>query len=392
MGKIKKLFLDLPFRASFVLHVVIFIAIALILIAVTASFCQRAITDIERSYSNEGEWFYLATPDGEILDEKTKVWKTETVYTEEDNQKIKILNVVTYLCIPAYSVACLMLATLLFYRNKMSKPLAILQEAHQKITENDLDFKIEYASKDEMGSLCDSFEKMRAALLENNRQMWRQIEQRKRLNAAFAHDLRTPLTVLKGYSEILQYEGETQTTKETATTMTKHIGRLEQYVESMSNLQRLEDIVPNYKNTDLSVLFQSIQQTATFICEGVGKKLSFQSRVEKTVAILDGDIISEVLGNLVSNAARHAKSEIRIDIAEKNNIFEISVTDDGDGFSPEGIQRATEPYYTDDADRASHLGIGLYICKVLCGHHDGDIQIGNADNGAMVIATFEAQN
>lgn len=73
-----------------------------------------------------------------------------------------------------------------------------------KIAENNLDFKIIYDKEDELGKLCVSFEKMRQALQESNEEMWRQMEERKRLNAAFAHDLRTPLTVLKGQSELLR--------------------------------------------------------------------------------------------------------------------------------------------------------------------------------------------
>ena len=72
------------------------------------------------------------------------------------------------------------------------------------ISNNNLDFSIKYDSKDELGELCSSFETMRFTLANNFSEMWRQMEERKQLNAAFAHDLRTPLTVLKGYNEILQ--------------------------------------------------------------------------------------------------------------------------------------------------------------------------------------------
>ena len=94
---------------------------------------------------------------------------------------------------------CIIAAALLFYRNKLKKPLAELMAASEKISNNDLDFSIEYDSKDELGQLCTSFEIMRTALANNFTEMWRQVEERKQLNAAFAHDLRTPLTVLKGY-------------------------------------------------------------------------------------------------------------------------------------------------------------------------------------------------
>ena len=104
-----------------------------------------------------------------------------------------------------------------------------------------------------MGQLCSSFEKMRISLSENNSRMWRSMEERKRLNAAFAHDLRTPLTVLRGYTDLLsQYLPQDKIPKDkvmsTVNTMSGHITRLENYVISMNTLQKLEDIEINPKN------------------------------------------------------------------------------------------------------------------------------------------------
>lgn len=99
-------------------------------------------------------------------------------------------------------------------------------EASGKISRNDLNFSIEYDSKDELGKLCNSFEIMRTTLAENFSDMWRQVEERRQLNAAFAHDLRTPLTVLKGYDEMLKASDDPKT-RDTAATMEKHILRME---------------------------------------------------------------------------------------------------------------------------------------------------------------------
>jgi len=391
MDKIKRFFHNLSFRTSFILYIVIFAFVALALILSTISLCQSTIDDIHAAYTHTQEPYYLLTPEGEKLEisgETISMWGHETILSEEDNAKITALNTITYLCIPVYSILCLIAATILLYRNKMKKPLEVLREAHQRICDNDLDFTTHYASKDEMGQLVESFEKMRTALLANNRQMWRQMEQRKQLNAAFAHDLRTPLTVLKGYSEILQNDSENPNTRDTAVAMKKHIGRLERYVDSMSNLQKMEDISPDYRNTNLTDFLKSAEQMAAIICEDTGKLLNFHSNMQATTATLDKDMIFEVMENLISNAARYAKSEVTINVSEKNNIITLTVQDNGNGFSPESLRRATEPYYTGDADRSSHFGLGLYICKILCGHHGGGIQIENVDNGAKVTAIF----
>ncbi len=391
MDKIRRFFCNLSFRASFILYVAVCAFIALALILTTSFLCQRTIKDIQTVYSNDKQPYYLLTPEGEKIElsgEAASIWKDDMILTDEDSAKISALKAVTYLCIPFYSVLCLVVATMLFYRNKMKIPLAILREAHQRISDNDLDFTIHYATKDEMGQLVESFEKMRAALLENNQRMWRQMEQRKQLNAAFAHDLRTPLTVLKGYSEILQNDSENQDTKDTAATMEKHIGRLERYVEGMSTLQNMEDVAPDYKNINLTDFLKSAEQMSALICKSAGKRLSFKGNIEIITAAFDRDMIFEVIENLISNAARYAKNEVCVDVSKENSIITVTVQDDGTGFSSENLHRATEPYYTGDEDRGSHFGLGLYICKVLCEHHGGRIKIENTAPGARIIASF----
>lgn len=124
-----------------------------------------------------------------------------------------------------------------------------------------MDFSIDYDNNDELGQLCASFEIMRTTLADNFSKMWRQVEERKALNAAFAHDLRTPLTVLKGYNEMLQ-ASENPQTQETATIMGKHISRMESYVSSMSNLRRMEDAQPEYKLIDLQTVASSLYDSA----------------------------------------------------------------------------------------------------------------------------------
>ena len=91
----------------------------------------------------------------------------------------------------------------LFYRNKLKEPLQILTDSARADRRNDLDFQCEYDAEDEMGKLCAGFETMRRSLVENHQKMWDMMEEQKRLNHAFAHDLRTPLTVLHGYIDFL---------------------------------------------------------------------------------------------------------------------------------------------------------------------------------------------
>lgn len=78
-----------------------------------------------------------------------------------------------------------------------------MKQGISHIADNDLDFSIGYGKQDELGQLCRAFETMRGELVKNDRYMWGLVEERKKINASIAHDLRTPITVIKGYSEYL---------------------------------------------------------------------------------------------------------------------------------------------------------------------------------------------
>ena len=98
----------------------------------------------------------------------------------------------------------MIVSVFLFYYLKLKQPISCLQNGIMRIQNNDLDFSLPILSNDEMGQLCAAFEEMRSELLKSNRLLWQQAEERKRLNAAFSHDLRNPITVLKGSVKLLR--------------------------------------------------------------------------------------------------------------------------------------------------------------------------------------------
>ncbi|HBI74152.1 MAG TPA: histidine kinase [Lachnospiraceae bacterium] len=313
------------------------------------------------------------------------------IYTVQDKISLQAIHVIQGLAVPLTFSLCMLAAVFVFYQNKLKKPLTALDKASERIANNDLDFTINYEGLDEMGRLCASFEKMRFSLQQNNRLMWRQIEQRKRLNAAFAHDLRTPLTVLKGYSEILQFPNDGLAVKETALTMSKHINRLERYVDSMSTLQRMEDIVPDVRKVEIDKFAEHAEQMVGMICQKSRKQCNFHSYIQSKKALLDSEMFSQVMENLVSNAAYHAKSSVEVTLSEIDDMLSITVADDGAGFSADSLANAAEPYYTESSDKSNHFGLGLYICKILCERHNGSLKISNTDKGGKVIAFFKKE-
>lgn len=387
MDQIKTFFRDLSLRKSIVLYITAFTVLALFLSAVTFTLCHAAENKIRESYPSDGERYYLTNLSGEQLGEGVMISDTPIHISPVDEKKLIVLNIISTFCVPVYTAGCILSASLLFYQNKIKKPVALLTEASEKISGRDLDFSITPMGKDELGQLCITFDRMREALASHYQELWRQMEERKRLNAAFAHDLRTPLTVLKGYAEMMQGSKEPGT-KETAQIMAKHLIRMEQYIDSMSQIRRLEDVSPEYQEINIREFLLNMEQTAKMVAERHHKELIFHIQVYSKKMRVDPDFISQVYENLLANAVRFAKNKIITKYQETEKGLSCLVKDDGPGFTPEGLRNAAQPYYTGEADRNQHFGLGLYICRLLCEHHGGSLKINSTEKGAEITVEF----
>ena len=132
-----------------------------------------------------------------------------------------------------------------FYRRHIGGPLSVLEAAADRIARQDLDFQIGAVRGRELGRLGAAMEGMRSSLLAAQRELWCTAEDRRRLNAAFAHDLRTPVTVLKGTLEMARIKadraGSGEDVRKTLDTLSGQADRLESYARLMSRVTKLED-------------------------------------------------------------------------------------------------------------------------------------------------------
>ena len=205
----------------------------------------------------------------------------------------------------------------MFYHLKLKDPLRILTEGAACIIENNLDFTIETKTQDEFGQLCTAFETMRKTLLENNYTLWRQSEERKRLNAAFSHNLRNPVTVLKGSVKLALKSIENVTVTPNPFTdnllrIEKYTNRIEQYVETMSSIQKLEDIAIQRKLVKWDSLISELKNMLCFLGAEKQKQIEFAAvKYEKNI-LIDKSVLFQIVENLVSNALRFAATRIDI--------------------------------------------------------------------------------
>ena len=297
--------------------------------------------------------------------------------------------------VPLWAAACLWFTASAFYRREIKKPVDTLTKASEKILGDDLDFKVESDSENELGKLCGSFEEMRKNLYDSNYKLWKSLEERKRLNSAFSHDLRTPITVLKGYMELIeQFDGKLSPEKQAdiLSKMSGQIERLGNYTEKMSSLHKLEDIIPDVNGITFGKICDQLEENGRLLCGGDIFYFAAEGDSD-TMVYTDMELVMQVFLNLVSNALRYTESRVECTATVSEEEMEIIISDDGKGFSDEAIRKAWQPFYRagNDNDK-EHFGLGLYICKLLCRKNGGDIVIENNENGGgKVTAKFSVK-
>ncbi len=305
-----------------------------------------------------------------------------------------LISFIQVALITLWVAACIFAGGYIFYKREMEKSIRQLLYLAEQITDNHLDFTMEKTKANELGMVCDAFEKMRASLYETSQENFRILEERKRLNAAFAHDMRNPVTVLKGYVDLLErYVPERRISPEKELEiigmLRGQIQRLENYVRKMSEVQKLEDITPCYQETDYGTLFSLCMDTARQLDERVIVREG--GALEPGTVCLDRELVLEVLENLLSNASAYAKDRIVLTITKGAEELELCVEDDGCGFSEEALRMAGSPFYREEGSKSRlHFGLGLYICKLICEKSGGRLSLANGPDGTggVVRAVF----
>lgn len=317
-------------------------------------------------------------------------------FTDHEVIMFKTAQALIVLLPIVYSFVGIGCASSLFFHIKLKEPLDALKLGIIHIADNDLSFSIGYHKQDELGQLCGAFEKMRRELLDNNRRMWALVDERKKINASISHDLRTPITVIKGYSEyldrnigkgVLTEDG----TREIATYIHQAASRLEDYANSVHEVQALEDISLEYKEISLADLMNEIKTQLSILSEQHQTKINiFEQLPQKTVSIAPAAIF-RIVENLVSNSLRYCKSQIDLDFSYSQPFLTITVADDGKGFSPQDQAEAVNYFYKGKKEK-EHFGIGLTICKILAEKHGGTISLDNTpDGGASVTVKLKIE-
>ena len=395
MGKLKSMSL----KKSFCLIVFIAAMIVIALSATAVKICSRKHDEITLSHAfiangahiyPENGRYIMETPTDDTSDNDIKYTDTELLICRTMELLIVLLPVL-------FSVLGIGFAAISFYHIKLKEPLRALRQGIDHISNNDLDFTIDYQNHDELGELCGAFEAIRRELVRNNRYMWNLVDERRKINASISHDLRTPITVIKGYSEYLDKNTGKGTLTEggirdIAVYIHQAAGRLEEYADSVHEIQALEDLRLEYQEVSLSDFEEEMVSQLSVIDKQTTKKICVSSELPQQTVVLSTAAVFRITENIISNALRYCKEKIEADISFSQPFLIIMITDDGKGFSQKDLAEATNCFYKGKSSR-DHFGIGLSICKMLSEKHGGFIQLDNAPGkGARVTVKIKTEH
>lgn len=276
-----------------------------------------------------------------------------------------------------------------YYKRKLEEPLKILKREMEFIGRDDLSFDCSYISNDEMGEVCNTLNRMRKQLVKNQENLWHLMEAQRNLNAAFVHDIRTPLTVMRGYTQMMLKfypEGKISEEKmiETLQMLERQTGRIEQFSLTMKEIHNMEEWKVDRQPFSVKELVQQIRENLKGMPLGE-IQVEFSCEIDEMQIICDKNLIQEVADNILTNALRYAREKIVISMAKEEEGLFIYVKDDGKGFSKEEIMKAARPYFSTAED---HFGLGLTICQTLCKKHGGDLELMNSLEGGAIVSAY----
>ena len=262
------------------------------------------------------------------------------------------------------------------------KPIKQLSIAMRKIAEGDFDYRLDPMKNDEIGILYNNYEQMRLHLKENAEEKAQNEKKSKELVSNISHDLKTPITSIKGY-----VEGIMDGVADTPEKMDKYIKTI---YNKANDMDRLINELTTYSGIDSNKIpyhfhviniadyFEDCVEEVGLDLESKNITLNYTNLAPSDTAIVaDPEQLKKVINNIIGNSVKymgHDKGEIDIRILDEGESVRIEIEDDGKGIPAKDIGNVFERFYRTDSSRNSMQGgsgIGLSIVKKIIEDHGG---------------------
>jgi len=277
-------------------------------------------------------------------------------------------------------------------------PIHKLQVAAQNIKEGNLDFTVETDGKDEIGELCRNFEEMRCRLKESEEEMLTGEKESRVLISNISHDLKTPITAIKGYVEgIMDGVADTPEKQDKyIRTIYNKANEMDTLINELTLYSRIDtNRVPyNFNRINVADYFDDCIEEVGLDLEAKNIKLTYIDYADKDVLIIaDPEQLRRVINNIISNSVKYLDKEqgfINIRIRDVGDFIQVEIEDNGKGIAARDLPYIFDRFYRTDASRNSSTGgsgIGLSIVKKIIEDHGGQIWA-NSKEGTGTIMYF----
>jgi len=277
-------------------------------------------------------------------------------------------------------------------------PINKLQVATENIKAGNLDFTVEADGRDEIGELCRNFEEMRFRLKESEEEKLAGEKENRVLISNISHDLKTPITAIKGYVEgIMDGVADTPEKQEKyIRTIYNKANEMDTLINELTLYAKIDTnrIPYNFSRINVADYFEDCVEEVGLDLEAENIRLNYIDYADKDVLIIaDPEQLRRVINNLISNSIKYLDKEqgfINIRIRDVGDFIQIEFEDNGKGISAKDLPYIFDRFYRADASRNSSTGgsgIGLSIVKKIIEDHGGKIWV-NSKEGTGTIMYF----
>lgn len=264
------------------------------------------------------------------------------------------------------------------------QPLHKLQEATKQIRDGNLDFALDVDNDDEIGMLCQDFEEMRLRLKESSEEKVQYDKENKELISNISHDLKTPITAIKGYVEGIQ-DGVASSPEKIGKyirTIYNKANDMDRLIDELTFYSKIDTnkIPYNFSKINVSEYFGDCVEEVGLDMETRGVELGYFNYVDEDAMIIaDAEQMKRVINNIIGNSLKYLdkkKGILNIRIKDDGDFVQIVIEDNGKGIAAKDIPYIFDRFYRTDSSRNSSKGgsgIGLSIVKKIIEDHGGRI-------------------
>lgn len=269
------------------------------------------------------------------------------------------------------------------FSRSIREELLNVKRVTEKVRHQDLEFERPKTKLREVDEVMDSLVQMKDALGVSLKTQWKMEDERRQQVSALVHDIKTPLTIIRGNAQLMKEAESEEESQEYQAFILQETERIEEYIHILQEILRNENSLSmKTEQVDLKEFIEDFSRQAKMLADSKNRNLDVDISGIPDYINIDGGQLQRAWENLLTNAIEYTPEcgRILITIKAADNRLCYQIEDDGPGFSTEELHHAAEQFYQGDKSRASknHYGMGLFMVQSFAKNQSGTLSIRNS--------------